>query len=112
MKPKFEIFLLVLTLVVSIAPSLGAQSLPSDLTPGCGSTGEDETPNLQQDCHSYTNSSIQHPEDYLAYCAGSGAGCTECVSYPGSGTSQSCYRVGDGDFVICISNQFMPWTQQ
>jgi hypothetical protein len=111
MKPKLEALVLTLTLVGSTSPAL-AQTLPTDLAPACPSTREVETPNLSQDCFNYNNSSIQHPGPYEAYCGQSGPGCTECVSYPGSGTSQSCYRVGDGDFVICISNQFMPWTQQ
>lgn len=111
MKRTLKIFFLALALIGSIAPTLGAQSLPAGLTPSCGLAGETEALNLSQDCFNYSNSSIQHPEPYLAYCAGTGPGCTECVSYPGSGTSVACYRVGDGDFVICVSNQMMPWTQ-
>jgi hypothetical protein len=107
MKPKLEVFVLVLALAGSISPALGAETLPADVTPSCGS----ETLNLSQNCFNYNNSDIQHPADYEAYCGQTGPGCTECVSSPGGGTVQACYRVGDGDFVICISNQMMPWTQ-
>lgn len=59
-------------------------------------------------CNTYNNSTTYY-SDYVAHCAGTGPGCTECVNFPGGGTVGTCYVV-DANTTICIYNQIAPWT--
>lgn len=76
-------------------PDLGAEILNAPPLPGT--------------CTNYNNSTAVYlPTESVAYCANSGPGCTECVSFPGDEQVVTCY-VLDSNRRVCISNQIAPW---
>lgn len=101
-------------LALGMTAAFAAHSLaePGEPTVGYDPTLGSETLNLTVpgDCYNFSNSRPYHnPVDSVAYCAGSGPGCTECVVFPGGATVGTCYPL-DSNRTVCIYNQIAPWT--